>query len=81
MSTLKNICLDALARLKYGTARPGSVQPPGAPSAVFLDPGDRRAVKKLIHDSVRGRVSIPVRFWRDMVEKLQPDVALDIGAN
>ena len=81
MSTFKNYYFDTLALLKYGTPRPGSVQPPGTPAPIFFNPADRRALKKLVYDSVRGRVSIPVRFWRAMVQHLQPDVALDIGAN
>ena len=81
MSSLKNFYLDTLTLLKYGTARPSSLQPPGTPAKVFFDPADHRAVKKLIYDSVRRRTSIPVRFWRAMVNQLQPDVALDVGAN
>ena len=81
MSTLKSLVLDTLARLRFGTSRPDHVTLPGAPSPVFLNPADRRAVKKLVYDTVRGRTSVPMRFWRSMVEGLQPDLALDIGAN
>ncbi len=34
-----------------------------------------------MHGAVRGRVSTPAQFWRDAVAALQPDVALDVGAN
>jgi FkbM family methyltransferase len=48
---------------------------------VHLNPEDGRAVKKLVYDSARGRVSVPMQFWRGVVAELQPDLALDIGAN
>jgi FkbM family methyltransferase len=66
---------------KYGSTRPESITPPGAPSPVHLNPDDRRALKKLVHASARNRLSVPIRFWRSMVASLQPDLALDIGAN
>lgn len=81
MGALKSLYLDFLAWRKFGRARPASVLLPGACSPVHLNPADRRAVKKLVHDGARGRVSVPAAFWRDAVAHLQPDVALDVGAN
>lgn len=79
--SLKSIYLDLLTWRKYGSTRPDGVMPPGSPSAVFINPHDRRALKKLAHDSARGRVSVPMRFWRDAVSAMQPQLAIDVGAN
>jgi FkbM family methyltransferase len=79
--SLKSVYLDLLTWRKYGSTRPESVVPPGSPSPVFINPHDRRALKKLAHDSARGRVSVPMRFWRDAIAAVSPHLAIDVGAN
>lgn len=81
MNPLKSAYLSFLTWRRYGTTRPHAVTPPGSPAPVHINPRDRRALKKLAHDSARGRVSVPMRFWRDAVTTLQPQLALDAGAN
>jgi len=67
--------------LKYGTFSPDKVEMPNAISPIHIKPGDRRAKKKILFDSIRGRYSINRRFWVDFVTSMAPDVALDIGVN
>jgi len=60
---------------------PDSVSLPGADRRVAIDPRDGRAYKKLVVESVRGRVSTPMMFWRDHVARHKGGLYLDIGAN
>lgn len=81
MRTTRSARLAFLTWWRYGSTRPEAVQPDGAPSVIYVDPCDRRALKKIVHASIRKRVSVPMRFWRSMVDAVQPDLALDVGAN
>lgn len=81
MNPLKSAYLSFITWRKYGTTRPEAVTPSGSPSPVHINPRDGRALKKLAHDSARGRVSVPMHFWRDAVATLQPQLAVDVGAN
>jgi FkbM family methyltransferase len=81
MNPIKSVYFSFLTWCKYGTTRPRAVTPPGSPSPVYINPHDGRALKKLAHDSARGRVSVPMHFWRDAVSTLNPNLALDVGAN
>lgn len=81
MGTARSVRLAFRTWWKYGSTRPSAVQPDGAPSPIYIDPQDRRALKKIVHASIRGRISVPMRFWRSMVEAVQPDLALDVGSN
>ncbi len=46
-----------------------------------MDAADGRARKKLLFESVRGRVSTPMMFWRDHVQRHPQGLYLDVGAN
>jgi FkbM family methyltransferase len=81
MNILKSAYLAFLTWRKYGTTHPNAVTPQGSPSPVYINPRDRRALKKLAHDSARGRVSVPMHFWRDANVTLHPGLAIDVGAN
>lgn len=81
MQSLKSLYLSFLTRKKYGTTRPDAVVPPGSPSPVHINPADRRALKKLAFDSARGRLSVPLRFWRDAFVTIDPRLGIDVGAN
>jgi FkbM family methyltransferase len=81
MNILKSGYLAFLTWRKFGTTKPREVVPPGSPSPVHINPEDRRALKKLAHDTVRGRTSVPMRFWRAAVSELKPQLAVDVGAN
>jgi len=67
--------------LRYGTLVPNEVTMPHAAGKFHIDPLDERARKKLLFDAVRNRYPINRRFWNDFINALQPDLALDIGAN
>jgi FkbM family methyltransferase len=77
----KRLALTPLILAKYGKLNPTSVRMPGCMHAISINPQDGRAYKKLVMDTVRGRISTPAQFFRDHVEKLKPAAALDIGSN
>jgi FkbM family methyltransferase len=77
----KRIALAPLVLLRYGTLWPKKVRLVGCKHWVHIDPSDGRAVKKLIHDPLRGRISPPSNFWRAFNQHLQPTVAVDVGVN
>ncbi len=66
---------------QYGTLKPERVRLPRSRHAVYIDTDDRRAMKRILLDAVRGRYPINRRFWVDFVQVLDPQVALDVGAN
>lgn len=66
---------------QYGTLRPERVRLPHSRHAVYIDTNDRRAIKRILLDAVRGRHPINRRFWVDFVQALEPEIALDVGAN
>lgn len=66
---------------QYGTLKPERVRLPRSRHAVYIDTGDRRAMKRILLDAVRGRYPINRRFWVDFVNELAPELALDVGAN
>ncbi len=78
---LKLLWLDSLVFLKYGTRSPSRVSLPRSQHSVFVDPSDLRARKKLIRESVRGRLQRNAQFWRRACEQLRPSVVLDVGLN
>ena len=77
----KALWLDSRVMLKYGTRSPDCVKLPQSPYSVFVNPDDFRARKKLIRESVRGRLQRNAQFWRSANRQLQPDVVLDVGLN
>ena len=66
---------------QYGTLRPERVRLPHSRHAVYIDTSDRRAIKRILLDAVRGRYPVNRRFWIDFVAALEPEIALDVGAN
>ncbi len=70
-----------LVVMRHGSFRPSRVRIAETGAFIYFNVSDRRAVKKLIYDTARGRVTLPLRFWRDFLHKLQPDLALDVGTN
>jgi hypothetical protein len=77
----KAIAFAPVIILQHGSLRPERVRIKETGGYIYIDPKDRRAIKKLVLDTVRRRVSEPMRFWRDFLGKLKPDFALDIGVN
>ena len=80
-SWLREIRFAPRVLRRFGTLRPGQVTLPGTGAPIHFDPADRRARKKLLFDTVRGRIGRNVMFWRDAVAHLAPEMALDVGAN
>lgn len=78
---LKRLLLSPAIYLRHGSLRPDAIQLPGTNKRVHLNPDDDRAYKKLVMDSARGRVSTPMRFWREHVQAHPGALCLDVGAN
>ena len=78
---LRELWLSPRVWRRYRTLRPHKVALPDVDAQIHIDPSDRRARKKLLYDPLRGRTNRNVRFWRDFCATLEPDLALDIGAN
>ncbi|HER34262.1 MAG: FkbM family methyltransferase [Halothiobacillaceae bacterium] len=66
---------------QYGTLKPDRVRLPRSRHVVYIDTDDRRAMKRILLDAVRGRYPINRRFWVDFVQALDPGLALDVGTN
>ncbi|MFZ9936130.1 MAG: FkbM family methyltransferase [Luteolibacter sp.] len=77
----KSIILTPATLARYGTLRPTRVRLDGCTNWIHIDPADRRSIKKFVHDPLRRRTSPPLAFWRDFMEKLNPEVAIDVGVN
>lgn len=78
---LKSLILTPRIFARYGCVRPSRVQLFRCNHWVHIDPTDRRAIKKFIHDQLRGRISPPSAFWTAFNNHLQPAVAIDVGVN
>ncbi len=79
--TVKAILLAPLTLIRYGTLRPNRVKLRDCDNWIYINPKDRRAIKKFVRDPIRKRISPPLCFWRDFLAKLEPGVAIDIGVN
>ena len=77
----KTMLLAPLTVARYGTLRPHKVKINECSNWIYIDPYDRRAIKKFIQDPIRKRISQPLMFWRDFLAKLQPSLAIDVGVN
>lgn len=80
-SAVRAALLAPLVWIRHGTLYPSRVVLPGCTHSLFIAPRDPRAPKKFVFDAVRGRVSLPLRFWRASLERLRPAYAVDVGAN
>jgi FkbM family methyltransferase len=78
---LKSLLLIPPTLLRYGTLRPTRAKLSDCDNWIHIDPDDRRAIKKFVHDPIRKRISPPLTFWRDFLTKLEPAVAMDVGVN
>lgn len=77
----KSLLLAPKILLRYGTLSPTKVCFNGCENWIYVDPNDRRVIKKFVHDPIRKRISPPLSFWRDFLAKLEPSVAMDVGVN
>lgn len=79
--TAKSLFLAPQTFARYGTLRPSRAKLHDCENWIYIDPHDRRAIKKFVHDPIRKRISPPLTFWRDFLVKLEPSVAIDVGVN
>lgn len=79
--SLKWLYLAPATLVRHGTLRPTRVKLWDCNNWIHIDPEDRRSIKKFVHDQIRKRTSPPLRFWRDFLVKIQPDIAIDVGVN
>ncbi|MBC8097330.1 MAG: hypothetical protein H7Y43_16110, partial [Akkermansiaceae bacterium] len=77
----KQAYLIPLTILRYGSARPKRARLHGSDNWIYIDPADTCAIKKVVHEPLRGKVSTNLIFWREMLAHLQPDLAVDVGLN
>ena len=78
---VKRAYLKPLTMLRYGTLRPRRAKLCGSDHWIYIDPQDPCAIKKMVEEPLRGKVSDNLAFWRDFNRHLQPDLLVDVGLN
>ncbi len=78
---VKRAYLKPLTLLRYGTLRPRRAKLHGSDHWIYIDPGDPCAIKKVVEEPLRGKVSDNLVFWRDFNRHLRPDLLVDVGLN
>ena len=64
---------------KYGTTRPERVPIHGSPHAIYVDSSEPRG-QALARNFCSGQPQLKA-LWRTAIERLRPEVVLDVGAN
>lgn len=77
----KRAYLLPLTILRYGAARPHRARLHQCANWIYIDPEDPCAIKKVVHEPLRGRVSSNLIFWREFNAHLQPELVVDVGLN
>lgn len=77
----KQAYLTPLTLLRYGTLRPQRARLHGCDNWIYIDPTDPCAIKKVVHEPLRGKVSSNLIFWREFNAHLKPDLVVDVGLN
>ncbi len=77
----KEAYLVPLTLLRYGTARPRRAKLHGCDNWIYIDPSDPCAIKKVVHEPLRGKVSTNLVFWREFNAHLNPELVVDVGLN
>lgn len=78
---VKQAYLKPLTLLRYGTLKPSRARLHGSDHWIHIDPEDPCAIKKVVHEPLRGKVSDNLVFWRDFNRHLRPDLIVDVGLN
>lgn len=78
---VKRAYLKPLTLLRYGTLRPRRAKLHGSEHWIYIDPSDPCAIKKVVEEPLRGKVSNNLVFWREFNRHLQPDLLVDVGLN
>lgn len=77
----KEAYLKPLTLLRYGSLRPAKARLYGRRNWIHIDPQDPCALKKVVHEPLRGKVSDNLVFWRDFNRHLRPELIVDVGLN
>lgn len=77
----KSLLLAPAILARHGTLHPKRVQLSGCSHWIHIDPTDRRAIKKFVYNPIRNRIPPPLKFWRDILGKIRPEIAIDVGVN
>ncbi|GAA5481733.1 FkbM family methyltransferase [Haloferula sargassicola] len=77
----KSAYLKPLTLLRYGTLKPTRARLHGSPHWIYIDAGDPCAIKKVVEEPLRGKVSDNLAFWRDFIAHLKPTLIVDVGLN
>ncbi len=77
----KGAYLTPLTLIRYGTLRPERAKLHGSDHWIYIDPGDPCAIKKVVREPLRGKVSENLVFWRDFLAHLEPELVVDVGMN
>lgn len=77
----KQAYLVPLSFLRYGSARPHRAKLHGSDNWIYIDANDPCAIKKVVHEPLRGKVSANLIFWREFNAHLQPELIVDVGLN
>lgn len=78
---VKSAYLKPLTLLRYGTLRPRKARLHGSPHWIHIDPDDPCAIKKVVEEPLRGKVSDNLVFWRAFIAHLKPGLLVDVGLN
>jgi len=79
--SFKAFYLKPLTLLRYGTLRPRRAKLHGSPHWIYIDPQDPCAIKKVVQEPLRGKVSDNLVFWREFNRHLKPGLLVDVGLN
>jgi len=77
----KQAYLVPLTILRYGTARPNRARLHGCDNWIYIDANDPCAIKKVVQEPLRGKVSANLIFWREFNAHLKPELIVDVGLN
>jgi len=77
----KQAYLVPLSFLRYGSIRPHRAKLHGCDNWIYIDPNDPCAMKKVVHEPLRGKVSANLIFWREFNAHLKPELVVDVGLN
>ena len=77
----KEAYLTPLTLLRYGTLKPDKARLHGSDHWIYIDPQDPCAIKKVVQEPLRGKVSDNLIFWRDFNRHLKPGLIVDVGLN
>lgn len=70
-----------LSLMRYGSIRPTRAKLHGCDNWIYIDPNDPCALKKVVHEPLRRKVSANLIFWREFNAHLKPGVVVDVGLN